>query len=148
MKRWLPRVTVATIVEKNGRFLMVEEDVHGQLKINQPAGHLEPGETLPQAAVRETREETAWQVEVDYLVEFSQWTSASGNHYLRACFAGRAIQLIPDQVLDDGILRAVWLTREEVAERQELLRSPLVLHHIDHYINGKKTPLDIFSYYD
>jgi ADP-ribose pyrophosphatase len=148
MRSWIPRVTVATIVEKDGRFLMVEEKVHGELKINQPAGHLEVGETLPEAAVRETLEETAWQIKVDYLVEFSQWTSESGNHYLRACFAGTAIQLIPDQVLDDGILRAVWLTRDEVAARREQLRSPLVLHHIDHYINGKQTSLDIFSYYD
>ncbi len=148
MRDWLPRVTVATIVEKNGRFLMVEEDVHGSLKINQPAGHLEPGETLPQAAARETLEETGWRVTVDYLVEFSQWTSESGNHYLRACFAGSAQQLDPDQTLDDGILRAIWLTRDEVAAHHEQLRSPLVLHHIDHYINGKQTPLDIFSYYD
>ena len=148
MRSWLPRVTVATIVEQDGRFLMVEEDVHGELKLNQPAGHLEPNETLPQAAARETLEETAWQVRINYLVEFSQWTSESGNHYLRACFAGTALKLIPDQILDDGILRAVWLTRDEVAARGEQLRSPLVLHHIDHYIKGKKTPLDIFSYYD
>jgi len=148
MRTWLPRVTVATIVERDGRFLMVEEDVHGETTINQPAGHLEAGETLPQAAIRETLEETAWQVKVDYLVEFSQWTSDSGNHYLRACFAGTAIKLIPEQILDKGIIKAVWLTREEVAARHQQLRSPLVLHHIDHYINGKQTPLNIFSYYD
>ncbi|MCX7543937.1 NUDIX hydrolase [Marinicella gelatinilytica] len=148
MRTWLPRVTVATIVERDGLFLMVEEDVHGELKLNQPAGHLEADETLIEAAARETLEETAWQVEIDYLVEFSQWTSESGNHYLRACFAGTALELIPDQTLDDGILRAVWLSRDEVAARQEQLRSPLVLHHIDHYINGKQTPLEIFSYYD
>jgi 8-oxo-dGTP pyrophosphatase MutT (NUDIX family) len=148
MRTWLPRVTVATIVERDGRFLMVEEDVHGELKLNQPAGHLEPGETLPQAAAREALEETAWQVKVDYLIEFSQWTSESGNHYLRACFAGTPVKLIPDQRLDEGILRAVWLTRDEVAKRHHQLRSPLVLHHIDHYINGKQTPLEIFSYYD
>jgi len=148
MRTWLPRVTVATIVERDGRFLMVEENVHGELNLNQPAGHLEPGETLPQAAAREALEETAWQVKVDYLIEFSQWTSESGNHYLRACFAGTPLKLIPDQRLDEGILRAVWLSRDEVAERYHQLRSPLVLHHIDHYINGKQTPLEIFSYYD
>ncbi|GAA4808432.1 NUDIX hydrolase [Marinicella pacifica] len=148
MRDWLPRVTVATIVERDGRFLMVEENVHGEIKINQPAGHLEPGETLPEAAVRETLEETAWQIQIDYLVEFSQWTSASGNHYLRSCFAGRAIQLMPNQILDEGIIRALWMTRDEVAAHHNRLRSPLVLHHIDHYINGKQTPLDIFSYYD
>ncbi|KAA3638806.1 MAG: NUDIX hydrolase [Proteobacteria bacterium] len=148
MRTWLPRVTVATIVERDGRFLMVEEDVHGELKINQPAGHLEAGETLPQAAMRETLEETAWQVKVNYLVEFSQWTSDSGNHYLRACFAATPLQIIPEQHLDDGIIRALWLSREEVAQRHKQLRSPLVLHHIDHYIKGKQTPLDIFSYYD
>lgn len=148
MRKWLPRVTVASIVEKDGRFLMVEERVHGEIKLNQPAGHLEPNETLIEAAVRETLEETAWHITINYLVEFSQWTSNSGNHYLRACFAGTAHQVDPQQALDEGIIRALWLSREEIVNRKEQLRSPLVLHHIDHYINGKRSPLDIFSYYD
>lgn len=146
---WLPRVTVATVVEDNGKFLMVEEDIHGEKILNQPAGHLEQGETLVQAAVRETLEETGWHVQIEHLIEFSQWTSKnSQNHYLRSCFAGSVIKFDPNQVLDDGILCALWMTREEVAANQHRLRSPLVLHHIDHHINGKRTNTDVFSYYD
>ena len=149
MRDWLPRVTVATVVEQDGRFLMVEEDIRGEKILNQPAGHLEPGETLIEAAVRETLEETGWDIRVDYLIEFSQWTSqASNNHYLRSCFAGTALQHHPDTVLDAGIIAALWMTRAEVAAAKDRLRSPLVLHHIDHYISGKRNNLDIFSYYD
>ena len=149
MRHWLPRVTVATVVEQNGRFLMVEENIRGQKILNQPAGHLEPGETLIEAAVRETLEETGWDIRVDHLIEFSQWTSAdSKNHYLRSCFAGTALKHHPDKTLDEGILAAIWMTRDEVAEATERLRSPLVLQHIDHYISGKRNDLNIFSYYD
>ncbi len=146
--RWLPRVTVATIVEDNGKFLMVEEDIRGKKTLNQPAGHLEPNETLEQAAVRETLEETGWHIQVNHLVEFSQWTSPSGKHYLRSCFAGTALSFDPEQELDEGIIRAIWMTRDEVAAESHRLRSPLVLHHIDHHIKGKSTELDIFSFYD
>lgn len=146
---WIPHVTVATIIEKNNKFLMVEEDLHGKKLINQPAGHLDPGETLVQAAIRETMEETAWQVEIKHLVEFSQWTSPnSQTHFLRACFAGVAIQHFPKNPLDDGIIRALWMSRDEVNQNTHRLRSPLVLNHIDHYIAGKKFDLNFFSYYD
>ena len=147
-ERWLPRVTVATVIEDRGRFLMVEEDIRGEKILNQPAGHLEPGETLIEAAIRETMEETGWLVTIDHLIEFSQWTSPSSrNHYLRSCFAGTILEFNPTQTLDDGIIQAIWMTREEVAENQHRLRSPLVLHHIDHYINGKRYDTDIFSHY-
>ncbi len=148
-RKWLPRVTVATVIEDDGKYLMVEEDIYGEKILNQPAGHLEPGETLIDAAVRETLEETGWHIEVDHLIEFSQWTSPnSKNHYLRSCFAGKALSFNPDQQLDEGIIQAIWMTRDEVAENIDRLRSPLVLHHIDHHINGKKTDTDVFSYYD
>lgn len=148
-KIWVPHVTVATIVEKDGKFLMVEEDLHGKKLLNQPAGHLDEGETLVQAAVRETREESAWEVEINHLIEFAQWTSPNSNtHFLRACFAGTAIRHYPDQQLDEGIIRALWMTREEVQNNFHRLRSPLVLNHIDHYISGKKFDLDFFSYYN
>jgi len=148
-KRWLPRVTVATVIEDDGKFLMVEEDIYGEKILNQPAGHLEPGETLMEAAVRETLEETGWHIKIEHLIEFSQWTSAnSKNHYLRSCFAGKVVSFDPNQQLDDGIIQAIWMSRDEVAENIDRLRSPLVLHHIDHHINGKKTDTDVFSYYD
>lgn len=146
---WLPRVTVATVVEDNGKFLMVEEDIYGKKILNQPAGHLEPGETLLEAAIRETLEETGWHIKIDHLIEFSQWTSKNSNkHYLRSCFAGSVLQFDPKQELDEGIICAKWMTRDEVAANQNRLRSPLVLHHIDHHINGKQTDTDVFSYYD
>ncbi len=146
---WIPHVTVATIVEKDRKFLMVEEDLHDKQLINQPAGHLDEGETLVNAAIRETLEETAWQVKIDHLIEFAQWTSPnSDTHFLRACFAGTAIKHFPGQKLDDGIIRALWMSRDEVEQNSHRLRSPLVLEHIDHYIAGKKFDLNFFSYYD
>lgn len=145
---WLPHVTVATVVENDGKFLMVEENLHGRLVLNQPAGHLNAGETLIEAACRETLEETAWAVRIDHLIEISQWTSPnSGTHFVRACFAGTALAHYPAQQLDDGIVRAVWMSRDEVAANAHRLRSPLVLHHIDHHIKGKRFPLELFSYY-
>ena len=146
---WIPHVTVATIVEKDNKFLMVEESLHGQKLLNQPAGHLDKGETLVEAAIRETLEESAWKVEITHLVEFSQWTSPnSDTHFLRACFAGKPLEHFPNQELDEGIIRSLWLTRDEVEENSHRLRSPLVLHYIDHYLKGKKYDLDFFSYYD
>jgi 8-oxo-dGTP pyrophosphatase MutT (NUDIX family) len=148
-EKWLPRVTVATVIEDEGKFLMVEEDIYGEKILNQPAGHLEAGETLIEAAVRETLEETGWHIKINHLIEFSQWTSPnSKNHYLRSCFAGTALQFDPNIQLDDGIIQAIWMSRDEVAANRDRLRSPLVLHHIDHYINGKKTDTEVFSYYD
>ncbi len=146
---WIPHVTVATIVEKDHKFLMVEEDLHGKKLLNQPAGHLDQGETLIQAAIRETQEESGWQVAISHLIEFAQWTSPnSGTHFLRACFAGKAIKHFPKQKLDDGIIQALWMSRDEIKQNFHRLRSPLVLEHIDHYIAGKKYDLGFFSYYD
>jgi len=124
MREWLPRVTVATVIEDRGKFLMVEEDIYGERILNQPAGHLEPGETLVEAAVRETLEETGWHVQIDHLIEFSQWTSPNSNkHYLRSCFAGTALEFDPKQTLDEGIIRAVWMSREEVASNLKRLKT-------------------------
>ena len=146
---WIPHITVATIIQKNDKFLMVEEDLHGKKLLNQPAGHLDKGETLVQAAIRETLEESAWEIEISHLIELAQWTSPnSDTHFLRACFAGIAIKHFPDQKLDDGIIRSLWMSRDEVEQNAHRLRSPLVLNHIDHYIAGKKFDLDFFSYYD
>ncbi len=146
---WIPHITVATIIEKNQKFLMVEENLHGKKLLNQPAGHLDQGETLVQAAIRETQEESGWLVKITHMIELAQWTSPnSDTHFLRACFAGNAIKHFPEQQLDDGIIRALWMSRDEVKKNLHRLRSPLVLHHIDHYIAGKKYDLDFFSYYD
>jgi 8-oxo-dGTP pyrophosphatase MutT (NUDIX family) len=105
---WRPDVTVATIVARDGRFLVVEENVRGELLLNQPAGHLEPNESLLTAARRETLEETGWSVELEHLVGVYQWRSESGDHFLRFTFAARALHHDAQQPLDDGIVRAVW----------------------------------------
>lgn len=140
---WRPHVTVATIVPQDGRFLLVEENVHGRLVINQPAGHLEPGETLAEAAVRETLEETGWDVEIESLLGIQQWTSsASGSHFVRFTFSARALHHDPQRALDEGIVRALWLGRDEIAQAHERLRSPLVLHSVDDWICGRRLPLD------
>ena len=142
-RAWFPHVTVATIVSRDDRFLMVEERAHGHLVLHQPAGHLEPDETLQAAAVRETLEETGWTVELEHLVGVHQWTSPrSGSHFVRLTFAARAVAHDPARALDRGIVRALWMSRAELAAEQARLRSPLVLESVDEWLAGRRLPLD------
>ena len=144
---WLPRLTVATIIERDGQFLLVEEYADGEeLVYNQPAGHLDAHETLAAAAIRETLEETAWEVEVNAVVGVYYWTHPKGHTFVRTCFAGAALYYHLNQPLDEGIQRTVWLTRDEVAALGPALRSPMVLRCIDDYLAGKRYPLELFSY--
>lgn len=144
---WKPHVTVAAVTEREGRFLLVEELIEGKLVLNQPAGHLDENESLVTAVVRETREETAWDFEVDALVGLYLWKVPTGQKtFLRAAFAGHCRQHYPDQLLDTGIQRAVWMTRAEIAAADEKLRSPLVLLCIDDYLRGYRFPLDLIHY--
>jgi len=140
---WRPDVTVATIVPRAGRFLLVEETVRGELVLNQPAGHLESGESLHAAACRETLEETGWRVELTGLVGVYQWTpSGTDSHFVRFTFAARPLGHDPGRPLDAGIVRALWLSRDEVAQQQARLRSPMVLRGIDDYLAGRQLPLE------
>ena len=144
---WLPRLTVATIVERDGRFLLVEEYADGEeLVYNQPAGHLDEHETLAAAAIRETLEETAWEVRVDAIVGLYYWTHPKGHTFVRTCFVGTALHHHPEQPLDHGIQRALWLNRDEIVALGPKLRSPMVMRCIDDYLAGKRYPLDLFGY--
>ena len=139
-----PAVTVATVVERDGRFLLVEEQTRAGLRLNQPAGHLECGETLPAAAARETLEETGWHVEPTALVGVYRWTSReTGTTFVRFSFAGIARAHDPARPLDTGIVRTVWLTYEEIAAARAAHRSPLVLRCIDDYRAGSRMPLGL-----
>lgn len=139
---WRPHVTVATVVPRGGRFLLVEENVRGDIVLNQPAGHLEPDEALPDAAIRETLEETGWHVALTCLLGVQQWRSLSGREFVRFTFAADAVRHDPARPLDDGILRALWLDRDEIAAAAHRLRSPMVLTSIDEWIDGRRLPLD------
>lgn len=144
--RWTPHATVATIVEKDGRFLLIEEwsNSLNKLVINQPAGHLEADETFIDAAIRETLEETGWTVTPEKLLGMYVYTAPSnGITYHRYCFIARAISHDPSLPLDDGIERAIWLSREELEARRDDLRSPMVTRCIDDYLAGQNYPLDI-----
>lgn len=136
-----PDVTVATVVCREGRFLLVEESVRGQRVLNQPAGHLEADETLAAAACRETLEETGWEVDLSAYLGTYQWTSPDGAAFLRFAFVGEAIRHYPDRALDDGIERVLWLDRDELAAAADRLRSPLVLSVVDDYLRGARHPL-------
>ena len=141
--RWTPHATVATIVEKDGRFLLVEEIASGERVINQPAGHVEANESLQQAAIRETLEETGWHVTPTALLGmYIYYAPANGVTYHRTCFIAQADREEPNAELDDGIIGPLWLTRDEIAARAELLRSELVLKCIDDYLAGRSFPLD------
>ena len=141
---WQPDVTVATVVVRDGKLLCVEERANGALVINQPAGHLEPDESLIEAAVRETREETGWNVRVTHMVGAYQWKAAeTGRHYLRFAFAAEPLDEIPGATLDDGIVRALWLAPSELQALTERHRSPLVWRTAADYLAGCRHPLSL-----
>lgn len=143
-ERWTPHATVATIVERNGRFLMVEEFASSEIPVlNQPAGHIEADETVINAARRETLEETGWHVEPRGLVGLYIYTApGNGVTYHRYCLYAEAIAEVPDATLDNGIIGPRWLTLEEL-EQSTQLRSPMVLTCIKDYLAGKRFPLDV-----
>jgi 8-oxo-dGTP pyrophosphatase MutT (NUDIX family) len=138
-----PAVTVATVVEREGRFLLVEEETRAGRKLNQPAGHLESGESLPAAAVRETLEETAWSVLPTALVGVYRWEAAdNGATFVRFTFCAQPRAHDPHRELDKGIVAAVWLTYDEIVARRADHRSPLVQLCVDDYRAGARWPLD------
>lgn len=139
-------ITVATLVERDGRFLCVEERVGGQLVLNQPAGHWDEGETLFQGAIRETLEETAWQVELTGLIGVYEYRPPELDYgFLRFAFSARPLRHWPERALDAGIERAVWLTREEVLAHPHH-RSPMVLRGINDARSGRCLPLDLIAH--
>ena len=142
-------VTVAAVVEREGRFLMVEERSGSNLVLNQPAGHLEQGESLLAAVVRETLEETAHHFEPSHVVGFYLWRSDEANTtYLRVAFCGMADPTADVETLDEGIVAVHWLTRSQLITRQRQLRSPMVLRCLDDYLAGHRYPLDMLHYLD
>jgi len=138
---WKPDVTVAALIERDGRFLVVEERIGRRIVINQPAGHVEDGETLEAAVRRETLEETAWHFTPSALLGLYLWRSPRGHSTLRIAFVGSVDRFESQRRLDPPVLRTHWLTRTELAGRAERLRTPLVLRCIDDYLAGQRLPL-------
>jgi ADP-ribose pyrophosphatase YjhB (NUDIX family) len=143
---WKPHVTVAAVVERDGRFLIVKEEVAGRVVYNQPAGHLDEGESLATAVAREVLEETAWHFTPDGVLGVYRWMNPKDKiTYLRVCFRGTCEAHEPRRVLDRGILRACWMTRAEIEDLKPQLRSPLVLRCVDDYLAGKRYPLALLT---
>jgi len=141
---WTPRTTVAAIIEQNQHFLMVEEIIDGKLTLNQPAGHLEAGESLIKATIRETQEETAWLFQPEFLTGIYRWQlPGSDDTYIRFCFTGQAIEHNSDQALDSEIEQAIWLTYEQLSARKNEMRSPLVMDCLNDYLSGQRYPLTL-----
>jgi 8-oxo-dGTP pyrophosphatase MutT (NUDIX family) len=150
---WNPEVTVAAVVERvierERRYLMVEELISGRLVLNQPAGHLEEGEGLIEAVIRETREETAWRLQPEALVGVYLWRNPQNQRsFLRFAFCGSVSDHQPDQPLDTGIQRALWLSQAQLLAQPGRLRSPLVLRCLDDFLIGKRQPLETVATLD
>ena len=142
-------MTVAAIIERDGRFLLVEEETSDGIRFNQPAGHLDPAESLISAVSREALEETAHEFIPDalvgvYMSRYQSTRTGEDVTYLRFAFCGR-VSNVHDQPLDVGILRTVWMSYEEIIATQALHRSPLVLQCIDDYLSGKRSPLSMLT---
>jgi 8-oxo-dGTP pyrophosphatase MutT (NUDIX family) len=145
---WKPNVTVAAVIEQHGKFLLVEEETDEGPMFNQPAGHWEPGETLVEGVIRETREETAYTFTPESLLGIYSWRHPRKDvTYLRFAYTGLIGAHDPQQSLDDGIIRAVWLNPDEIRATQARHRSPLVLQCVEDYLAGRRFPLDLISHY-
>ena len=144
---WKPDVTVAAVAERDGKFLFVEERSGGRVVLNQPAGHLEDGETFLEAVVRETLEETAWRFLPQAVVGVYVWRPPhAARTFLRVAFSGVLLEHDAARPLDRGILRTRWLARGQLDEPRLRLRSPLVTQCVDDYLAGARHPLSLISH--
>ena len=142
-----PNTTVAAIIEQNGKFLLVEEQTERGNRYNQPAGHLEDGESLIQAVMRETMEETAYEFTPECLLGIYHWKHTHNDTtYLRFAFIGKVGVHYPMQALDDGIVQAVWMSVDEMRDKANLMRSPQVLMCVEDYLAGKRYPLQVVTH--
>lgn len=146
--RWKPNVTVAAVIERNGRFLLVEEETADGLMLNNPAGHLDPGESPEQGCVREVAEETAHAFKPTallgiYLARSRRPEAGHDITYLRMAFRGELGPHDPSRQLDTGIVRTLWLTAEEVRASSHRHRSPLLLQCVEDYLAGASAPLSL-----
>ena len=144
--RWRPSVTVAAVIERDGRFLMIEEETSEGLRINNPAGHLDPGETPAEGCAREALEETTWRFTPTallgvYISRFQRSTTGDDITYLRFAFTGELHEPVPGRTLDVGIVRTLWMTADELRATADRHRSPLVLKCLEDYLAGVRYPL-------
>ena len=140
-----PHITVASIVEDNGRFLLVREHTSRGIAINQPAGHLDANETLEQAAIREALEETGWHVEPFAITGSYLYLAPNGVTYQRLCFAARPLGAKENAQLDQEIIEPLWLTKQQLQAEQKQWRSPLVMQCVQDYLNGPHYPLHMLK---
>jgi ADP-ribose pyrophosphatase YjhB (NUDIX family) len=146
---WKPSVTVAAVIERDGAFLLVEEEAHGRIVFNQPAGHWEPGESLVEACAREALEETAHHFRPQELLGIYRWHSSEADvTFLRFAFCGEVTGKEPHRALDREIRRAVWLTPDEIRDLRARHRSPLVLACVEDYLAEKRYPLDLLRHHE
>ena len=146
--RWKPSVTVAAIIEREGRYLLIEEETSEGLRLNNPAGHLEPGESPEQGCAREALEETGHAFTPEALVGIYLARMQRGGEdftYLRFAFCGRLGAHDPGRMLDEGIVRTLWMTPEEVRASQARHRSPLVLRCIEDHLAGQRHPMSLVT---
>ena len=146
---WKPNVTVAAVIERDGRYLLVEEETDDGLRFNQPAGHLDENESLIHACARETLEESAWQFQPTALVGVYQWKRPQGDiTYLRFAFSGTLGEFDATRQLDTGIVRAVWMTPDEIRNSRDRHRSPLIWQCVADHMNGQRFPLALIKHYE
>lgn len=144
---WAPHVVLASVVQRDGKFLLVEERVNGKLVLNQPAGHWEAGETLIEGARREALEETGWDIEPSDVLGIYHYQPPELEYaFLRIAFIANALKYHAQRPLDPGIERAVWLTREEIVAERARHRSPMLLRCVDDYLAGKRFPMSILAH--
>ncbi|CAG0971573.1 ADP-ribose pyrophosphatase [Methylophilaceae bacterium] len=144
---WKPNTTVAAVVEQAGKFLLVEEETAEGIRLNQPAGHVEDGESLLAAVVRETDEETAYDFKPEHLLGVYHWRHPQKHiTYLRFAFTGTVANHRAAQKLDDGIIRAVWMSADEIRASTAIHRSPQVLACIEHFLSGQRFPLSVITH--